>query len=210
VRRLRAPPRLLERLQNLGALEWDIWSWDRPPAQDVIAARPAATVLDLGSLQRTEEQLAVSLAVLDDLWAQREQRRPLLVVVDEAHTLCSPDLDTPLGMALVDRLVQIAAEGRKYGLWLLLSTQRPSRVHRSVVSQCDNLALMRMNSPVDLAELSEIFGFAPPGMLSRSPHFRQGEALVAGGFVAAPSIMRVGPRLTEQGGVDVPVPMVDA
>ncbi|MET8776363.1 hypothetical protein AB0H49_16015 [Nocardia sp. NPDC050713] len=33
----------------------------------------------------------------------------------------------------------IAAEGRKYGLWLLLSTQRPSKVHPGILSQCDNL-----------------------------------------------------------------------
>ena len=50
--------------------------------------------------------------------------------------------------------MQIAAEGRKYGLWLLLSTQRPSKVHINALSQCDNLALMRMSSPKDLAELA--------------------------------------------------------
>jgi uncharacterized protein len=198
---------LLERLQNLQVLEWDVWSYDREPATEVVARRPAAAVLDLGSLQRTEEQLAVALAVLDDLWERRERREPVLLVIDEAHTLAAPDPGSPLGRAVLDRLVQIAAEGRKYGLWLLLSTQRPSRVHRAVVSQCDNLTLMRMNSPVDLAELGEVFGFVPPGMLARSPRFRQGEALVAGGFVAAPSILRMGTRLTQEGGIDVPVPL---
>ncbi len=198
---------LLERLENLGVLGWDVWSFDREPATEVIARRPAATVLDLGSLQHTEEQLAVSLAVLDDLWERREQRDPLLLVVDEAHTLATPDPDTPLGRAVLDRLVQIASEGRKYGLWLLLCTQRPSRVHRAIVSQCDNLTLMRMNSVVDLAELGETFGFVPGGMLDRSRRFRQGEALVAGGFVGAPSIVRIGTRLTRQGGIDVPVPL---
>ena len=73
-----------------------------------------------------------------------------------------------LHTAIVDRLVQIAAEGRKYGLWLLLSTQRPSKIHPQVLSQCDNLMLMRMNSPGDLAELAEVFGFAPPDMLAAS------------------------------------------
>jgi uncharacterized protein len=198
---------LLERIQNLQVLEWDVWSYEREPVTEVVARRPAATVLDLGSLQRIEEQLAVALAVLDDLWQRRERREPVLLVIDEAHTLAAPDPDSPLGRAVLDRLVQIAAEGRKYGLWLLLSTQRPSRVHRAVVSQCDNLALMRMNSPVDLAELGEVFGFVPPGMLARSPRFRQGEALLAGGFVAAPSILRMASRLTQEGGIDVPVPL---
>ena len=105
-----------------------------------------------------------------------------------------------------ERLIQIAAEGRKYGLWLLLSTQRPSKVHPGIISQCDNLALMKMTSPVDLDHLATIFGFVPAAMLSRASRFRQGEALFAGGFVPAPTIVRMGARLTHEGGADVSVP----
>ena len=47
--------------------------------------------------------------------------------------------------------MRIAAEGRKFGLYLLVSTQRPQKVHPNVVSQCDNLVLMRLNSAADLA-----------------------------------------------------------
>ena len=132
---------------------------------------------------------------------------PLLIVVDEAHNLCPPDPETPLGVAVRDRLIQIAAEGRKYGLWLLLSTQRPSKVHPGIVSQCDNLTLMRMNSRDDLDQLASVFGFVPRGLLAQAARFRQGEALLAGGFVPMPSIVQMRTRVTPQGGTDVPVPM---
>jgi uncharacterized protein len=56
-----------------------------------------------------------------------------------------------------------AGEGRKFGLYLIVVTQRPQKVHENVLSQCENLVLMRMNSAVD-----------------RATTFRQGEALVAG------------------------------
>jgi len=148
-----------------------------------------------------------ALAVLDRLWAERERRRPVLIVIDEAHNFAGPDAESPLARAVRDRIVQIAAEGRKFGLWLLLSTQRPSKVHPGILSQCDNLALMKMSSPVDLAELASVFGFAPAALLERSPLFRQGEALFAGGFVPAPTIARMRERLTEEGGADVPVPL---
>ncbi len=195
------------RLENLGLLDWGIWALDRPSASDIIAERPAATVLDLGSLERQDEQLTVALSVLTDLWNRREERRPVLLVIDEAHNLCSPDLESLLGRAVRQRIIQIAAEGRKYGLWLLLSTQRPSKVHPGIVSQCDNLTLMRMNSPNDLAELGDLFGFVPRQLLAQASRFRQGEALIAGGFIPAPTITTIADRLTVEGGVDVPVPM---
>ena len=66
---------------------------------------------------------------------------------------------------------------------------------------------MRMNSPGDLAELGTVFGFAPPAMLRSSPFFVQGEALVAGGFVPTPAVVRMGGRLTVEGGSDVAVPV---
>ena len=71
---------------------------------------------------------------------------PCLVVIDEAHNICPPSPTTPLSRITTERAIQIAAEGRKYGLYLLVSTQRPNKVHENVVSQCDNLLLMRMNS----------------------------------------------------------------
>lgn len=199
--------RLLLRLENLGVLGWEVWAGAHRAATEVIDERPDATVLDLGGFSTPEQQLVVALAVLDELWERREERRPVLLVIDEAHNLCSPQLEAPVAVAVRERLVQIAAEGRKFGLWLLLSTQRPSKVHPGIISQCDNLALMKMSSPVDLEGLATYFGYAPTGLIARSPWFRQGEALFAGGFVPAPMLVKMNQRLTPEGGVDVPVPM---
>lgn len=197
---------LADRIENLRLEDWGIWAFEDAAVTDIIDERPDATVLDLGGFSYPEESLVVALSVLDDLWEKRESRRPILIVIDEAHNLCSPDTDSPLHVAVRERIIQIAAEGRKFGLWLLLSTQRPSKIHPNILSQCDNLALMRMSSPLDLAELADVFGFAPPAMVMQSPRFQQGEALFAGGFVAAPTLLKVGDRLTVEGGVDVPVP----
>jgi uncharacterized protein len=198
---------LAARIENLRLIKWSVWAAGREAVTDVLEKRPDATVLDLGGFTYPDESLVVTMAVLDDLWAKREQRRPLLIVIDEAHNLCAPDQNSPLHVAVRQRIIQIAAEGRKFGLWLLLSTQRPSRVHASIISQCDNIALMKMTSPLDLDELGTIFGFVPQAMLARSPQFKQGEALFAGGFVPAPAIVKMGERLTREGGSDVSVPM---
>ena len=197
--------RLALRLRNLGILEWDLWAWGGHDVTDVVNATPDATVLDLGGFDSAAQLQTAALAVLDRLWAQRHERTGRLVVIDEAHNLAAPDAGTPLARALTERIVQIAAEGRKYGIWLLLSTQRPSKLHPNVISQCDNLALLKMSSTRDLAELGQIFGFAPSELLDRSPSFRQGQALFAGGFAPEPQLVQMGARLTREGGSDVPI-----
>lgn len=199
--------RLATRIENLQVLEWGLWAGRQESATDVVDARPRATVLDLGGFTHPAEAKVAALSVLEHLWANREQRRPVLIVIDEAHNLCSPNPVTAIEKALTAQLAQIAAEGRKFGLWLLLSTQQPSKVHPNVLSQCDNLCLMRMNSPRDIADLADVFGFAPEELLAQSPGFRQGQALFAGGFIDSPTIAQMGTRITVEGGGDVAVPL---
>lgn len=199
--------RLAHRMENLQVLEWDLWSRGTGSVVDDIDERPRATVLDLGGFDHPAEPKVAALAVLEHLWARREERRPLLIVIDEAHNLCPPESTTEVERALTQQLIQIAAEGRKFGLWLLLSTQRPTKIHPNVLSQCDNLGLMRVNAPRDLAELTEVFGFAPEEAIRRAKALQQGQALFAGGFVSEPTFVQMGERLTEEAGADVKVPM---
>lgn len=199
--------KLANRIENLQILEWALWSRGAASVVDVIDERPRATVLDLGGFEHRAEPKVAALAVLEHLWARREERRPVLIVIDEAHNLCTPNPETAVEHALTEQLVQIAAEGRKFGLWLLLSTQRPTKIHPNVLSQCDNLALMRVNAPRDLAELSDVFGFASEEAIRRSATFVQGQALFAGGFISAPTFVQMGERITQEAGADVKVPL---
>ena len=199
--------RLANRMENLQVLEWDLWSRGAATVLEAIDERPHATVLDLGGFAHPVEPKVAALAVLEHLWAHREERRPVLIVIDEAHNLCSPTPQTAVERALTEQLVQIAAEGRKFGLWLLLSTQRPTKIHPNVLSQCDNIALMRVNAPRDLAEIADVFGFAPEEAIRRSSGFAQGQALFAGGFIAEPTFVQMGARITEEAGGDVKVPL---
>ena len=198
---------IAQRIENLGLLDWHVWAGGHTAASEIITERPDATVLDIGGFAHPDESLTLVLAVLDDLWTRREERRPVLLVIDEAHNVCSPELEGTLATAVRERIIQIAAEGRKYGLWMLLSTQRPSKVHPGVLSQCDNLGLMKMSSPADLAELGDVFGFVPPALLARASTFEQGQALLAGGFAPSDGVVRMRSRYTHEGGADVRVPI---
>ena len=122
---------------------------------------PRCVVADLGSLGTREEQAVAAEALLAALWRRRAAREPVLIVIDEAHNVCPARPEDPLTALATEHAVRIAGEGRKFGLVLLVATQRPQKVHENVVSQCDNLVLMRMNSRSDLAVLSETFSFVP-------------------------------------------------
>jgi uncharacterized protein len=200
------------RIRALGALDWSIWAGpDRPSVIEELAARAErATVLDLGSLTTEEEQQLAAAAALGELWRRREDRQPVLIVVDEAHNVCPAEPRGPLATLATELAARIAAEGRKFGLYLLLSTQRPQKVHEQVLSQCDNLVLMRMNSTADLAHVASTFSFVPPGLVERATTFRQGEALVAGKIAPHPALIRFGARITAEGGSDVPAAWAEA
>jgi uncharacterized protein len=194
------------RIRNLGAEQWTIWARGAVDSivTDVLEGDARCLVVDLGSLPTREEQALAATAVLDALWRERERRQPVLVVIDEAHNVCPAEPDTALTERSTELAIRIAAEGRKFGLYLFVSTQRPQKVHENVLSQCDNLILMRMNSLADLGFVGDVFSFVPPSLLARATAFRQGECLVAGKIAPHPALLRVGERIAREGGGDVP------
>lgn len=199
--------RLALRVRNLGLLEWGTWSGVRSDPGllgDLERDDWRCLVVDLGSVAVPAERSMVAAAVLGHLWERRADRRPVLVVMDEAHNLCPQLPDGPLQRLTTELSVAIAGEGRKYGLYLLLASQRPQKVHENVLSQCDNLMLMRMASAGDLDHLVRAVSCAPPTLAARATTFRMGEALLAGRIVSHPVYVRVGGRFTQEGGGDVP------
>lgn len=199
------------RAKNLGVLDWDVWAPDQPSlVEELRHPTTRCTVVDLGSLHTPQEQRLVAAAVLATMWDARLSRTPCLLVLDEAHNICPADPADLVDRVSADRAVQIAAEGRKYGLYLLTSTQRPHKVHENVVSQCDNLLLMRMNSQADLADLGRLFSFVPEGLMKGATSFRLGQALVAGKILSQAAYVRMGARVSQEGGADIPTTWASA
>jgi Helicase HerA, central domain len=197
---------LAVRARNLGVDRWPLWARTSGVSivDDLERGDARCLIVDLGSLDSREEQSLIAGAVLRWLWNTRARREPVLVVIDEAHNVCPRAPDSDLAALSTEDAIRIAGEGRKFGIYLLLSTQRPDKLHINVLSQCDNLMLMRMNSAADLAVVGDVLSFAPPGLLARATTFRQGEALVAGKISSHPALVRFGARLSHEGGGDVP------
>ena len=198
--------RLGLRISNLGVDRFAVWA--RGEAGSILDAvhdqDNRCVVVDIGSLPTREEQSLVAGAVLGSLWQRRQERKPVLIVIDEAHNVCPAEPPNQLVALAAEHAIRIAAEGRKFGLYLLVSTQRPQKIAPNVLSQADNLVLMRLNSLADTAFTQAAFSFVPPDLIERAVIFRQGEALIAGKISPQPALLRFGSRITEEGGADVP------
>jgi uncharacterized protein len=195
-----------QRGENLGIDRMAAWAGQvaRTVAEVWTEDRPRAVIADSSGFEERRERVAVAVAVLQQLWARRKERRPLLLVVDEAHDVCPADPADELQRLAVELFTRVAGEGRKYGIHLLLASQRPDKLPENVLSQCDNLLLMRVNSAADRAALADRFGFAPPHLVELAGTFGLGETLIAGKIAPVPLLAATGTRLTPEGGADVP------
>ncbi|HMD24602.1 MAG TPA: ATP-binding protein [Streptosporangiaceae bacterium] len=201
-----AARRLGLRVRSLGVDRFSVWApGESGSVLDAVRDQGIrCVVVDLGSLPTREEQALTAGTVLGDLWRRRQEHNPLLIVIDEAHNVCPAEPSDQVVAMAAEHATRIAAEGRKFGLYLLVSTQRPQKIPENVLSQADNLVLMRLNSLADAAFAQAAFSFVPPSLIERSVIFRQGEGLIAGKISPQPALLRFGARISQEGGADVP------
>lgn len=149
------------------------------------------SILDLSAIPSVIMQ-AISGCILkityDALyWGQNTlvggKQQPLLVVLDEAHAYLRAGEDS-----ISSRTVQtIAKEGRKYGVGLLLVTQRPSELDETVLSQCGSIIALRMTNSRDKGHVSSAMQDELREMADVLSGLRTGEAIVSGEAVRIPS-----------------------
>jgi len=111
------------------------------------------------------------------------KNQPLLIVLEEAHSYLKAGENS-----ISSRTVQmIAKEGRKYGVGLLLVTQRPSELDETVLSQCGTMIALRMNNSKDRGNIRSAVQDELQSMVDLLPSLRTGEALISGEAVKIPS-----------------------
>jgi DNA helicase HerA-like ATPase len=114
---------------------------------------------------------------------------PLLFVCEEAHRYAPAD--SKLGFGPTRRaLSRIAKEGRKYGVYLGLVSQRPSEIDPTIMSQCSSLFVMRLSNDRDHAFIRSAASDAAQNLLSFIPTLGTREVFAFGSGIALPTRMR--------------------
>lgn len=162
------------------------------------------SVLDLSGLNDASQDYIVSW-VLEEVFRLRQTNEfpwPVFAIIEEAHRFAPPKGQERRTMSS-SIIKTIASEGRKFGTFLVLVTQRPSRIDSDVLSQCNSQIILRITNPNDqraVAEASERLG----GELMRDlPGLNVGEAIIVGELTRVPVIVKVRRRVTREGGADI-------
>ncbi|MBV1800490.1 ATP-binding protein [Siccirubricoccus sp. G192] len=136
--------------------------------------------------------LVAKLALSVQQWALPAVRHPVALFCDEAH-LYLPDRSggSAADEVSVGIFERIAKEGRKYGVGLVVISQRPSEVNRTVLSQCNNLLAMRLTNGEDQSVIRRLLPDSLGGYGDLLPVLDTGEALVVGDASLLPSRIRL-------------------
>lgn len=128
---------------------------------------------------------------------------PLLLVYEEAHRYV-PKSDLVRYRASKNSIERIAKEGRKYGVSLLIASQRPSEISETIFSQCNNFIVMRLTNPDDQNYIKRLLPDTLGSMTETLPSLEAGEALLIGDSVVMPSIVYIKRAEPEPSSNDIP------
>lgn len=162
-----------------------------------------ASLLDLAIARATDEWESARAQVYTEP-DSRPTRRPFFIILDEAHNFIPADdaaADSSLKLVR-DRFRTIAAEGRKLGLFLILATQRPDKIDKFVLSECQNKAIMRLDSEASLSLVADALGMQDAKNVMRKRCVGTGyRALLTGRWTDYVSVpIYPAPRRTMEGG----------
>ena len=121
------------------------------------------------------------------------QASPLVVVVDEAHNFLGRQIGSEDAVARLDAFELIAKEGRKFGLNICLTTQRPRDITEGVLSQIGTLVVHRLTNHLDREVVERACGEIDRSASSFLPNLKPGEAAIIGADFPIPLTIQVYP-----------------
>lgn len=148
--------------------------------------------VDISSLDDASAEVVTKVLakMLLDYVKHKEHKAdmPINFIIEEAHRFVKED--SYYGVVGYNIFERIAKEGRKYGFLLGISSQRPSELSKTVVSQCSNFIIHRVQNPDDLKYISRMVPYINSNMIERLTYLQTGNALVFGTAINIPTLTR--------------------
>jgi uncharacterized protein len=158
--------------------------------------RVPITVIDLSPVPSDVRPVVTAqigrLAFEFNFWNQAYREFPILLVCEEAHSYIGRQTDSQL-LGARRSMERVAKEGRKYGVGMMVVSQRPSEVSDTVLSQVGTFICLRMTNPDDQSHVRQLVPEAERNLMNILAGMRRGEALVLGEATPLPSRLLVDP-----------------
>jgi DNA helicase HerA-like ATPase len=182
---------ILHQIKSLGILS------NRPTKPTDLVKKRRVTILDLNPLPRQFQRTIVA-SVLDSLWMARKSGEiPAFVLVVEESHIFAPQVKSVVSSEI---LKDIAAEGRKFGICLVVVTQRPSRINKDVLSQPQVQIYLKVTSPNDVKAIYESIENVTPGLKDELIALKKGQCIISGVDEDKPLKVDIRVRRTKHGG----------
>jgi len=169
---------------------------------DELLQKGKCTIINLRGTPPDIQQLIVN-RIGNALFELRKAEKipPMMLVVEEAHNFCPQQ-----GQVACSKVFRtIASEGRKFGLGLMVITQRAAKIDKNVLSQCNTEIILKVTNPNDLTAIAASIEGLTEGMEDEIQRLPIGSAIITGGGVSMPLLVEIRPRESKHGGESVEV-----
>ena len=128
-------------------------------------------------------------------------KQPILIVIEEAHILAGDKRNTQ-SKYFISR---IAREGRKFGLGLVIVTQRPKGLDKEILSQMNNMIILKLVEPEDQKHVQSASEALSQELMSYLPSLNPGEAIIIGNMTKIPLLVKIDKAKGKIVGNDIPI-----
>ncbi len=177
---------------------------DKPTPLEELFARGRAAIVDMKGVNPDVQQVIVARLLSMLFEARKAGTVPAgIVVIEEAHNFC-PERGF-LKTTSSDVLRTIASEGRKFGMGLLIISQRPAKVDKNVLSQCSTQVIMRVTNPNDLKAITKSLEGISSELEEEIKRLPPGVALLVNPDIPMPVMVQIRVRRSRHGGLSAEV-----
>ncbi len=188
----------LESLDAIGVFS------DKGTETTELVQKGKCTIINMRGVPPDIQDVVVA-RLTEELFKDRKAGKipPFLCVVEEAHNYCP---EHGIGHAVSSQMLRtVASEGRKFGMGLCVVSQRPAKIDKNIISQCNTNIILKVTNPNDLKAIIQSVEGLTSQTYDEIQRLPIGVALISGASIQVPILVEIRTRETDHGGKSVTV-----
>jgi DNA helicase HerA-like ATPase len=177
---------------------------EKGTATEELVQKGKCTIINMRGVPPDIQDVVVA-RLTEELFTDRKAGKipPFLFIVEEAHNYCP---EHGIGHAVSSSMLRtVASEGRKFGMGLCVVSQRPAKIDKNIISQCNTNIILKVTNPNDLKAIIQSVEGLTSQTYDEIQRLPIGVALISGASIQIPILVEIRTRETDHGGKSVTV-----